>query len=74
LSFSLSQIALNFFLCYDGSVLDYFSWGQLFLGIWIIVSPWLLGFSDIGPALWSNVIGGVLIALASLWKIFLPRE
>jgi hypothetical protein len=43
---------------------------QLILGIWIIVSPWILGYASFTPALWGSVVSGVLIALLSLWAMY----
>lgn len=50
--------------------MKYLNWVQLILGICVFVSPWILGFSDITTALWSNIIIGVLIVIFSLWEIF----
>ncbi|MEK7555456.1 MAG: SPW repeat protein [Patescibacteria group bacterium] len=47
-----------------------FSWLQLILGLWVVISPWLLGFYGNSMALWSNVIAGVLIIILSLWELF----
>ena len=46
------------------------NWVQLVLGLWVLVSPWILGFSEISTALWSNVIIGVLIVISALWQLF----
>lgn len=36
------------------------------LGLWLLVSPWLFGFSQVGPFAWNAVISGLLIiALAA---------
>ncbi len=43
---------------------------QVVLGFWILVSPWLLGFSGASPMKWSNVILGTTILLVNLWAIF----
>jgi len=43
---------------------------EIVLGVWILVSPWLLGYASISAALWSNIIGGALVALTGLWGIF----
>lgn len=43
---------------------------EVILGIWILISPWILGFSSLAPALWSSVIGGAAVALLGLWGIF----
>ena len=45
-------------------------WVQLILGGWILISPWLLGFSGITIMTWSNVIVGVALVLVNLWSIF----
>jgi hypothetical protein len=50
--------------------MKYLNWVQLILGLWIFVSPWILGFSGISTALWSNVIIGALVAIFSLWNLF----
>jgi hypothetical protein len=49
-------------------------WGSLVLGMWILVSPWLLGFSAISLMKWSNVICGTIIILIAVWDIFGERS
>ncbi len=46
------------------------NWLQLVLGLWVVISPWLLGFSNNDIALWSNIIAGISIVILSLWSIF----
>lgn len=43
---------------------------QLVLGIWILLSPWLLGFSSISIMTWGNLIAGIILILTSVWAIF----
>jgi len=43
------------------------SWIYLILGVWIFVSPWLLGFSDNMMALWSNLIVGLILVIAAVY-------
>ncbi|MBI4087567.1 MAG: SPW repeat protein [Candidatus Liptonbacteria bacterium] len=50
------------------------NWTQLVLGLWIIVSPWLLGFSSITVMKWSNLIAGTIIFLINVWIIFGERK
>lgn len=45
-------------------------WIIFFLGLWVMTSPWILGFSAYTLAMWSNIAVGVLILVASLWEIF----
>ncbi|KKS25478.1 MAG: SPW repeat protein [Candidatus Wolfebacteria bacterium GW2011_GWA2_42_10] len=47
-----------------------FNWVSLILGVWILISPWVLGFSALTTALWSNVIVGALVAILALWQLF----
>jgi hypothetical protein len=37
------------------------------LGIWVFISPWVLGFSDQTRAAWDNWISGAVIFLLALW-------
>lgn len=39
---------------------------NLALGLWLIAAPFVLNFSNVGPALWNHVIVGILIGIDSL--------
>ena len=39
------------------------------LGLWLIVSPFILGYWEVSSALWSQIISGVLVGLIALWQI-----
>ena len=45
------------------------SWIQLVIGFWILLSPWLLGFADIGIMKWSNVLCGLALVVMSGWVL-----
>lgn len=45
-------------------------WIVFLLGLWVLVSPWILGFSAYTLAMWSNVVAGILIIIYSLWELF----
>jgi hypothetical protein len=45
-------------------------WTELGIGIIMIASPWVLGFSDISLAKWCNVLIGLLLVLMSAWAVF----
>lgn len=49
-------------------------WMILVIGAWILVSPWILGFSTIGFMKWSNVVCGLVLVLDSVWKMFGGKE
>ncbi len=42
-------------------------WAGAILGLWLIISPWVLGFAANGPAMFSHVVLGVIIAVVSAW-------
>lgn len=46
---------------------SYGSWFNVILGIWLIISPWVVGFSDITGATWNAVIVGIVVAIVGLW-------
>lgn len=44
-------------------------WLNAAIGLWLLASPWLLGFadSDAASALWNHVASGVVIGVLALW-------
>ncbi|HEY5220711.1 MAG TPA: SPW repeat protein [Candidatus Paceibacterota bacterium] len=46
------------------------NWTEFVIGIIMIASPWVLGFSDISLAKWCNVLIGLLLILMSAWTRF----
>ncbi|HVM77122.1 MAG TPA: SPW repeat protein [Candidatus Paceibacterota bacterium] len=46
------------------------SWTTLIVGVWIVISPWLLGFADISVMKWSNLAAGTVVILFAVWDIF----
>jgi hypothetical protein len=42
-------------------------WVDVILGLWLIVSPWILGFGDLPALRWNAIIpGAAVVILASL--------
>jgi hypothetical protein len=41
-------------------------WANVVLGIWLILSPWILGFSGMTSAMWNAVIVGILVGVLAL--------
>ena len=41
-------------------------WTNLILGLWLIIAPWVLGFSAHALATWNLVVVGVVVAVLSL--------
>ncbi len=42
-------------------------WTQLGIGVWVMLSPWFLGFSDLTLMKWSNLVAGLAITVLSVW-------
>jgi threonine/homoserine/homoserine lactone efflux protein len=42
---------------------------EIVVGAWILLSPWLLGFSNISVMRWSNVLFGLALLLVGVWTI-----
>lgn len=43
-------------------------WVNMALAAWLIVSPWILGFSGLQAAVWNQIIVGILIGGFALWS------
>ena len=41
------------------------NWVNLGIGVWMILAPFLLGYADLIPALWNDIVVGALIAAAA---------
>ncbi len=39
------------------------------IGVWILISPWILGFASISVALWSNIICGLILIIVGLYGL-----
>ncbi|CAM3912685.1 SPW repeat protein [Castellaniella denitrificans] len=42
------------------------SWLEALLGIWMIIAPWLLGFSSLPVVTWNSVIVGIALIVISV--------
>jgi hypothetical protein len=42
-------------------------WVNVLLGAWLVISPYVLGFSGLSAALWNQVIVGLLVAVLAAW-------
>lgn len=49
------------------------SWANLVLGLWLVVSPWALGFAG-GHAAWSHLVPGLVVAGLSAAELWLARQ
>lgn len=42
-------------------------WVNAALAAWLIVSPYILGFSALTSALWNQIVVGVLVGILAIW-------
>ena len=55
-------------------VMAWEEWVNLAAGIWLLISPWVLGFSGIAMALYNAVIVGVVVAVLALWALGTDKD
>src|SRR5919108_5107479 len=44
---------------------------NLFAGVWLILSPWIVGYSD-GDAYWNPIVFGAIVAVLALARAIVP--
>jgi hypothetical protein len=49
-------------------------WGNFALGIWLVISPWVLGFGTITAAMANAVIIGVAVAVLAIWALGTDKD
>jgi uncharacterized membrane protein HdeD (DUF308 family) len=45
------------------------SWINLLLGIWLIISPWVVGFAAAAAATHNTVIFGIVVGVLAIWNL-----
>lgn len=48
-------------------------WVEAALGGWLIVSPFLLGFSMVMNATWNQIIVGAIVGILAVWSAMEPE-
>jgi hypothetical protein len=49
-------------------------WANVVFGLWLIVSPWVLGFAGLQAAMVNAVIVGVVVAALAIWALGTDRD
>jgi hypothetical protein len=49
-------------------------WINTILGLWLIVSPFILGYSDTVGAMWNSIIVGLVVLVLAGWAAFTFRK
>jgi len=45
------------------------AWVEALLGLWVIIAPWVLGFTSLHAFTWNSVIVGALLVAISLGSL-----
>ena len=67
---ALGLVAVSAAMTYQ----EWQEWITAALAGWLVVSPYLLGFSTMQAASWTHFIIGVLVAVVTLWAGFTARD
>lgn len=49
-------------------------WIEFLLGVWLIASPWTLGFNELEMARLNSVVTGVVVAALALWILLTDKD
>jgi hypothetical protein len=49
-------------------------WLNLLLGLWVVISPWVLGFTEMTTAFQTHVAIGFAVAVLAAIELFLVRR
>lgn len=55
----------------SGRILD---WISAILGVWLVASPFVLGYSATATAMWNNIIVGLVVLVLAGWAAFTAKE
>ena len=45
------------------------NWVLIGLGIWSVLSPWILGFSGLNLVVWNSIMVGSLVVVFAFWNL-----
>ncbi|MEK7554749.1 MAG: SPW repeat protein [Patescibacteria group bacterium] len=43
---------------------------EIVVGVWLVISPWVLGYASSSAGLWNSVVFGAVVGVAGLWGMF----
>lgn len=49
-------------------------WADIVIGLWLVVSPWVLQFAVSPLAKWNAVIAGLIIIVTAVWTLAEGRQ
>jgi hypothetical protein len=48
-------------------------WLNLIVGLWVVVSPWVLGFADT-TAMWVHIVIGIVVAVVAAIELWMMHD
>jgi SPW repeat len=55
-------------------VMAWEEWGSVVLGVWLVISPWVLGFSANTNAMSNAIVVGIIVAVLALWALGTDKD
>lgn len=49
-------------------------WTEAGLGLWMVLSPWLLGYSALQTATWNAVATGLVVLALAMWVLVTDKD
>lgn len=49
-------------------------WINVAVGLWLVISPWLLGYANMTSMTWNQVIVGLLVVILAAWDVWTMRH
>jgi hypothetical protein len=44
------------------------------IGAWLIIAPWVLPYEGLQPAIWNDVVVGILVLIMGIWSASATRS
>ncbi|WP_414474967.1 SPW repeat protein [Microvirga sp. M2] len=54
-----------------GALQEWEEWGSAVVGLWTLIAPWALGFTDVRNAMWVHIGVGIVVAIISIVEAWL---
>ena len=55
-------------------VMAWEEWVNIALGVWLIIAPWLLGFTESVNAMRNALLTGAVVAVLALWALATDKD
>jgi hypothetical protein len=49
------------------STIKALEWINAILGVWLIIAPFIIRYSDVSAALWNDIIVGIVVVVLAVW-------